>query len=239
MVRGLSSHLRARARQIELFHDHLRSQYADRVLYWEQRGYSRQRGGAVTIIADGMDQCKYMLPRHVVMKGKEFSTMQRIKLHVACAICHGRFCLFAVSLPNTKKDANMSVELLAHALTLLQRQGQNLATTSLWLQHDNTCREFKNAHGVRWQCAQVVSKNIYRCTSAFLRSGHTHEDIDQVFGSVSKWLLKCRDLQDPTDVRAAILSFLSQAKMPFEGERHCVFINSPRDWILDCFSGID
>lgn len=128
----------------------------------------------------------------------------------------------------------MSVELLAHALSLLQRQGQNLATTALWLQHDNTCREFKNANGVRWQAAQVVSKNIDRITAAYLRSGHTHEDIDQCFGSLSKWLLRCRDLQDPMDVQNAIMAFLSQAKMPYEGEQHCVFINSPRDWMLDC-----
>ena len=126
----------------------------------------------------------------------------------------------------------MSVELLAHALTLLKKQGQNLASTALWLQHDNTCREFKNAHGVRWMASQVGCKNLDRITAAFLRTGHTHEDVDQCFGMLSKWLLKCRDLQDPLDVKKAISQFLSQAKMPFEGERHCIFLNSPRDWTL-------
>ena len=132
----------------------------------------------------------------------------------------------------------MSCELLSHCLTLLERQGQCLSTTQLFLQHDNTCREFKNNHGVRWMISQVFSKNIDRIQANYLRSGHTHEDVDQCFGQLSKYLLKCRDLQNADDVKAAITGFLSQCKMPFEGERHCVFVNDPRDWTLDCAYGL-
>lgn len=116
---------------------------------------SRLHGSAVCVIADGMDQMKYSLPRSPLVKSKEFSTFQRVKLHVACAICHGRFVLFTVGLPDTKKDSNMAVELLSHVLTLLERQGQCLATTQLYLQHDNTCREFKNNGGLRWMTGQA------------------------------------------------------------------------------------
>ena len=132
----------------------------------------------------------------------------------------------------------MSCELLAHCLTLLERQGQCLSTTQLFLQHDNTCREFKNNHGVRWMIGQVFSKNIDRIQASYLRSGHTHGDVDQCFGQLSKYLLKCRDLQTPDDVKTAITGFLSQCKMPFEGERHCVFLNEPRDWYLGCVGGL-
>ena len=238
MVRLLSSHLRARAKQLHLFHCHLKHQYNDRCLYWEYRGFSRLKAGLVCCICDGMDQAKFEIPRSAIMKGKEFSTFQKVKLHVSCAIMHGRFCLFTVGLPNVKKDGNLSVELLAHALTLLKRQGQNLASTQLFLQHDNTCREFKNVHGMRFCAAQVYSKNLDRISCNYMRSGHTHEDIDQRFGSLSKHMLKYRDLQTPQDVKNAIMSWLSAAKMPFEGERHCVFLNNPRDWSLDKFQNL-
>eukprot|EP00435_Cladocopium_sp_Y103_P071755 s659_g38.t1 len=105
MIRGLGSHLRARAAQLDMFHAHLRAQYSDRILYWEKRAMSRLHGSAVCVIADGMDQMKYSLPRTPSIKSKEFSTFQRVKLHVACAICHGRFVLFTVGLPDTKKDS--------------------------------------------------------------------------------------------------------------------------------------
>lgn len=74
------------------------------------------------------------------------------------------------------------------------------------------------------------ANNLDRISSCFLRSGHTHEDVDQLFGTLSKHLLKYKDLQDGQDVLKCIEAFLSNAKMPFEGERHCVFLNNPRDW---------
>lgn len=232
MIKALGSHMKARCRQIELLHEHLKSQYMDRILYWEKRSASRLRGSCVCIIADGMDQLKFALPRHAAMRGKDFGNFQRIKLHVSSAICHGRFVLFTIGLPNTKKDGNMSCELLSRCMTILKNQGQNLSTTQLCLQHDNTCREFKNNHGARWCCSQVFCKNIDRIEASFLRTGHTHEDVDQCFGALSRWLLKCRDLQTPEDVRSAITGFLSQAKMPYEGQRYCEFLDDPRDWLL-------
>ena len=235
MIRGLGAHLKARTAQIDHFHDHLKAQYMDRVLYWERRAMSRLRGSAVCVIADGMDQMKFAVPRTPLTKTKEFSNFQKVKLHVACAICHGRFVLFTVGLPNTKKDGNFSCEMLSHVLTLLERQGQCLANAQLYLQHDNTCREFKNNIGLRWCCSQVFGHNLDRVCCSFLRSGHTHEDVDQVFSQLSKSLLKCRDLQTPEDIQQAIASFLSQAKMPYEGERHCVFLNEPRDWTPGSF----
>ena len=132
MIRGLGAHLKARKAQIELFHQHLKAQYSDRILYWEKRAMSRLKGSFVCIIADGMDQMKFSLPRTAITKGKEFSNFQKVKLHVSCAICHGRFVLFTVGFPTTKKDGNMSCELLSHCVTLLERQGQCFNITQLF-----------------------------------------------------------------------------------------------------------
>ena len=239
LIRGLGGHIAARRKQIELFHAHLGHQYMDRVLYWEQRGLSRLRGSTVCVIADGMDQHKFSLPRAACLGGKDFSAFQRVKLHIACAICHGRFILFTISGSDTKKDANCSIELLAHVLTILERQGQHLPSTTLWLQHDNTCREFKNTHGLRWACAQVASKNLSAISCGYLRTGHTHEDVDATFGNLTKHMLKCRKLQTPNDVKLMIEDFLRNAKMPFEGERHVVLMDNVRDWTLALEQGIN
>lgn len=232
MVKALGSHMRARTEQIRLFHEHLRAQYMDRCLYYQRKSWSRMKGSAVCVIADGMDQTKFSLPRSAVLQGKEFSTMQKVKLHIALAICHGRFILFSISNADCKKDPNASIELLSHGLTLLQRQGQDLPTTDLYLQHDNCCREFKNNSGLRWAASQVSGANLRSICCSYLRTGHTHEDVDQIFGTLSKFMLKQRKLQTPGDVQAMIEAFLKDAKLPFECERHCVVMNDVRDWSL-------
>ena len=155
MIRKLGGHMRARCQQLRLFHEHLQAQYSDRLLYWESRGLSRKRNGPIiTMIADGMDQSKWDLPRDPHLKAKEFSKLQKLKMHLTCVVCHGHFVLFGISMPDVKKDGNTSVELLSFALTLLQRKGICLAATHVCLQHDNTCREFKNNNGLRWCCSQ-------------------------------------------------------------------------------------
>lgn len=77
---------------------------------------------------------------------------------------------------------------------------------------------------------KVSSRNIRSFVVQYLRSGHTHEDIDQTFGALSKHLLRVRDLQSPSDVVNTIKDFLQKAKMAWETERHVVMMDSIRDW---------
>lgn len=232
MLKALGRHMVARAKQLSLYHDHLRAQYADRCLYWEARGLSRLRGHTITLIADGMDQAKFEIPRAAVMKGKDFSTFQKPRVHVACIICHGRCIIYFISNPNTKKDGNATTEMLSFALGVLRRQGVHLPSTSLILQHDNTCREFKNHNGLRWCVSQVSAGNLARITCQFLRSGHTHEDIDQQFGRLGKFMQKFRDIQTPNDIAEIIRQHLDVSKLPFETERIVVQMDTVRDWTL-------
>ena len=196
---------------------------------------SRQRAAStsICIIADGMDQSKWELPRDAAMKGKEFSTLQKVKLHVTCCICHGYFVLYVISNADTKKDANASIEILSHALSMLQKSGVNLAACDITLQHDNTCREFKNNGGLRWAATQVSASNIRSFVAQFLRSGHTHEDVDQGFAALSKHLLQVRQLHTPEDAARCIQSFLDKTKLfRFEPERKVCIMDEVRDWTL-------
>lgn len=232
MIKGLSAHTAARKEQARLFHEHLKAQYQDRLLYWRSRGLSRHRGDSVTLICDGMDQAKWELPRDPILVGKDFATMQKPRLHVSLCIAQGWFYLFLVSSPDIKKDGNASVELLSCALTLLEKRGLNLAAADVFLQHDNTCREFKNNNGLRWGCSQVSCKNIKTLTCSYLRTGHTHEDIDQTFGALSSYLNRVRRLQTPEDVVQTIKQFCAKRKFPFESEQHVFAMEAVREWTL-------
>ena len=206
MIRGLGHHLKARTQQLGFFHAHLRAQYLDRIQYWEHRGLARLQTNVVSIICDGMDQSKWDLPRSRVLRGKEFGTMLKAKLHMTACIAHGHCVMVAVSAPDTKKDGNSSVELLAHMVSFLQNKGLRLSQMHLHLQHDNTCREFKNHTGLTWCASQISAKNF----ASVIRAGHTHEDIDQLFSRMSKFLHKVPVLQTPNDVCSTIKAFLEQ-----------------------------
>lgn len=206
-----------------------------RCLYWEARSLSRLRGHTVTVIGDGMDQAKWEIPRSSIMRGKEFSTFQKARCHVACLHAHGRCCLYFVSAPDTKKDGNASTEMLSFLLTKLQQQGLHLPSTHLVLQHDNTCREFKNHNGLRWCVSQVSAQNLASVTCQFLRTGHTHEDVDQSFGRLGRFMQRFRDIQTPSEIADVIRKYLETAKLPFENERIVVEMHRVRDWFTGLF----
>ena len=64
----------------------------------------------------------------------------------------------------------------------------------------------------------MSSRTIRSAALNCLRSGHSHEDIDQMFGQLATFMLRSKDLQDPTDVKRCIQAFLDKAKL-FEKER--------------------
>lgn len=146
LIRSLGHHIHARVRQQEEYHQHLSDQYLDRVCYWTSRGNARIPGThQLTLVVDGMDQSKFMWPRHHCMKTKEFAAWSRPRCHVIGAILHGRSIHFAVSRPDLPKDASRHCELVAFVLTnLVKEDGLCLRDFSLTLQCDNTSRECKN-----------------------------------------------------------------------------------------------
>lgn len=68
-----------------------------------------------------------------------------------------------------------------------------------------------------------------------LRSGHSHEDMDQVFGRLSRYMITHgQTCLTPNDFRSVISDFLQQAQFPFEpaSARHAIKIDQTRDWLL-------
>lgn len=167
IIKSLTNHSKARQEQQRLFTAHLRSQYCDRLVYWELRARSRARSPfEVTLILDGVDQAKFTYPRSDVFRSKDLASVQRPRAHVSGLICHGRFILFTVSPSNVPKDANSCIETTAHALELLAKE-IDLSMIILNINSDNTSREVKNNFYIRW-LASLVSHGVPASNNLFL-----------------------------------------------------------------------
>lgn len=178
LVRDLSNHLAARQAQQQLLQHHLMAQYRDRQVYWSLRGASRLRSAQqITVIMDGMDQCKFSFPRSGAMASKELCNLNRPRLQVTGAIVHGYGLYFFVSSFDHCKDSSASCEIFAHLLTRLKQRGLDLSTCHINLQSDNTSREVKNNTLLRFVSACVshrVWAELEACSLApFFLCDHT------------------------------------------------------------------
>lgn len=139
--------------------------------------------------------------------------------------------LVFVSDADMRKDGNYTCELLAHALNCLRDMNVPLGTeVSLHLQADNTCRENKNNLVMKF-CAAITG---FRCIDAseqdYLKSGHTHEDVDQWFGQLARFLLRHNRLQTPAEFVEVIQNFLSLQGQTTEVWAKSVKVDHVRDW---------
>ena len=236
LIKEFSNHLKAQAAQQEHYIRHLESQFRDRCSYWRARACSRLRSSPeVCVIMDSMDQAKFGCPRGNIYRSKNLSSLQRPRLHITCAICHGYFIAFSVSTPDMPKDSSTMVELFSHCLTLLQdKHNVDLRRSSIILQTDNTPREFKNNMMLRYM-AWLISNGVLSSVSLrCLRTGHSHEDVDQVFGQLAKHLVhRVRSVASPLEYVSRIQSWLdSGLKRDFEKGRYCFLLDQARNWIL-------
>jgi len=64
-----------------------------------------------------------------------------------------------------------------------------------------------------------------------LKSGHSHEDVDQVFGSLALWIVRhARHIETPGEFADAINKFCIAAHRPHEKERAVIVMDQHRDW---------
>ena len=91
----------------------------------------------------------------------------------------GREVFVGVPRADMPKNTNVTVELVAVALTRLKASGTDLSAARLHLQLDNTSSCNKNVQLFRW-CSYLVACNIVKEVDVcFLRTGHTHENTTQ------------------------------------------------------------
>ena len=175
--------------------EHQDDQMADRRVYYRAREMSR-KGELLCIIQDGSDQAKYRVVRTIrAPKSMDLQHCPRLKLLGSMA--HGYVSSFWFIEADVVHDSQTSIEALMCAIEEVrlecERTGRELPH-DLWIQLDNAPAENKNQYVFAW-AAVMVARSVFRSvTLAFLRVGHTHEDLDGVWGvnqtvlgSVERW----------------------------------------------------
>ena len=229
VIQALSHHLNARHTQQELYYKHLQDQFADRCQYWQSRADSRSRPDCLTIIVDGMDQQKCALPRHPSLRAKLFDGLQRPRLHLSAAIAHGKFVSLFLTESDVPKDANTCIECVCCALNLASKS-MVLANTDVTIQCDNTSRELKNGHFLRLCAALVSNQTVRSMGMACLRTGHSHEDIDQLFGQLAAKIAKMKIVLTSEDLLTQLKRVCHELERPHEPHRFVFKVDQVRDW---------
>ena len=159
------------------------------------------------MIVDGIDQAKFRIPR-VLQKTHALDRLLRPALHVQGAWCHGFGYHLAVVDADMPKDTNNNIEVIARLLSHIYLSHHSLPL-GLHLQQDNTSRECKNQLILRWACKLVALGVFQWVTLAYLRTGHTHENIDGTFGQLTV-KLSAMEFDDDHAVLAILLRLLGQ-----------------------------
>ena len=173
----------------------------DRQIYWRLRSLSQQiwQAGRIrdlslemsilTTMTDGMDQSKLRTPRFSYAQrwAKNMEKLFRPACHLTGTWLHGLRLFFRISDEDQKKDSQTQIENLMLALSAL-RQSVGQLPLHWHLQQDNCYREGKNQYVLSMMVLLVIL-GVFRVTSmGFLRTGHSHEDLDQCFGQLARLL---------------------------------------------------
>ena len=138
--------------------------------------------------------------------------------------------LFSVSSQDLPKDSTTMIELIGHALTLLQGRGVNLRASSIvcavW-QHTaraekQSCLQVSGRFSCKWHCCPISILFAENWTQPWgywsmlwpTRKAFGHESQDR-------------------DFKAAIEHWMGNSlHRPHEPQRHCVYLDQCRNWLL-------
>ena len=237
ILKKLGADRLAREGQMNQYQLHLKRQFNDRSVYWSNRAQSRLRQllpcGTLTLscIIDGIDHSKLKFPRSMIILSKEMSGFLRPSMDMVGCICHGYGIWMINTLPHVAKDSCLTIDILTHMLHCLSVDGLDCRSADLRLQSDNTTRETKNNVTLRWLSCLVGSHRLRRGELNCLSTGHSHEDIDQVFSIVTNTIQREKELHQPSDFCAALERLLAdQSFRPHERIRQVELVTSVREW---------
>ena len=206
---------------------HLRDQYADRCLYWGTRWASRQFMDILTIIIDSMDKSKFGLPRFDYHRMPKFlEPLIRPRLVCTAAIAHGWCTSMFLADEQVSHGANAFADILLRVLEKVYQMCQTYKRPfpkHIWIQSDNTVSQAKNGHTANLMGLLVGRFKFHTSNLCYLPVGHTHEDVDQLFGVVAQILSRQKTFQDPADVKLIVQQGL-QERIEAKGEHLCVEI---------------
>lgn len=212
----------------------------------ERKAYSRVREKAIanpedsmSIIIDGMDQNTTYVPKF--KQNVKNIESRYVKTHLCGILVHGigLYCHLWID-SHHKHDSNQVVTSIMKVLQDVQRIRKKLPPI-LHIQADNCGRENKNVY-MLGMCAALVGLGFFKeIQLSFLIVGHTHEDIDQRFSSISS-ALKLRDINSLKELLQIIQEKPSRSE-PFIRAEHLEHVQDWKKFISphlrkDAFVGI-
>ena len=212
----------------------------DRQNYWAARSQSRvestnRNPTQITAILDSMDAAKHAWPRSKNLLSKEFASFVRPRLTSTSLIIHGHSVTLALSPSTCSSNSSRTSELLAHGLTRLSKQ-VNLTGATFTLQGDNCSKECKNNGQLRLLGAWVGLGKLKAAECSFLSSGHSHEDVDAMFGHIRHWLESHSELLTPDAFQSCLTNFFADtSRRQHERDRSVVMMTKFHDWSLTVF----
>ena len=190
--------------------NHMAEQHAKR--YNEHDG--QDLCGECTI--DGMDQAKFKCPRNMASNA-DFDPLWRPQLHLVGAIWHGVVEAYYIMGPDVPKDSNMASTVFARTIDV----GREMLPPGTKLPHsfiistDNTAREAKNQHHAQTCAWYVATKKFESMAQGFLKTGHSHNHLDQRFSTISTALKAAPVLESPEEFR----DWIQQNVKPLRGRQ--------------------
>ena len=186
---------------------HLSNMWQCRQVYWLAREKSRAKQDLLTIIYDGFDKAKPAIPRWSRGQAPKQASVERVPrthLAVSATLAHGYGCVIFMAEEGVSTGGNYSWSCILKTIDLCaqaaRRAGKQLAR-SLWVQSDNTVKELKNSLSGSMLTSLISADYFDEAGHHHLPVGHTHEDIDGLFGLLSNILQTCGDsLQTPADM---------------------------------------
>ena len=205
---------------------HLENQYAERQAYYDKREKAMKRPDKyMSMIIDGMDQAKLDMP-HFARASK--GNAKPLGNSLIGVLVHGvEFKQFLVSHA-MKGGGNEMMTVLTTTIIELQEDYRSAGKKwpdVLYLQLDNTCKDNKNK-ALMTYLSELVKMGVFKKVKcSFLYVGHTHEDIDQRFSVISRFLMD-NDVLTMED-------FLSELRKLNNNDKEKKVTARALDWVYD------
>jgi hypothetical protein len=149
--------------------------------YKHRRKASSDPQRFLSIIIDGMDQKKTNIPK----MGRTVKDESPLTQRIVGVKVHGHGTFVYVCDDTVAKGGNLICDILRRTLNHLDSKGKlPHINPVLYLQIDN-CGENKNKTLIAFLADLVRKKVFAKIKACFLMVGHTHDDIDQIFGTIA------------------------------------------------------
>ena len=184
------------------FDEHQDDQMRDRQVYYKMREASR-KGDVLCIMQDGSDQAKYRLVR-TPRPPKDMADLWCPQMKLLGSLAHGWVgCFWILEDDMHRSGSDLTLEAIMTCIEETRRVASETGRKMpehLWVQLDNTPAENKNRVLLQALAALVDRGILTSATAAFLRVGHTHEDLDGLWGINQTVLGNALSWDTPDDI---------------------------------------